>query len=238
MVDQIVDYFGVAVLGALFGLGELVSRYRDEPRRAAMVLPSYLYLAINAGIAISALALMRGFGWDVSVGGGTASSAHLAQVLVAGLGGMAFLRTSLFTARIGGHDVGIGPSVIAQSLLKATDAAVDRRRGLARDIAIRAVMSGVSFEKAYQLLPSYCLALMQNLAQEDQSALGHQIEAIAHMNATDAAKSRLLGLALMNAVGEEILIAAVKSLSGEVKTAAAVSEGVGQREVGGRGNPA
>ncbi|HEY8748127.1 MAG TPA: hypothetical protein VIM11_09140 [Tepidisphaeraceae bacterium] len=150
-------------------------------------------------------------------GTGTASSARLGQVLIAGLGAMAFLRTSLFTARIGNQDVGIGPSVIAQSLLKAADAAVDRRRGVARDVAIRTVMSGVSFEKAYQLLPSYCLALMQNLAQEDQAALGQQVEAISRMNSTDAAKSRLLGLALMNAVGEEILIAAVKSLSTEVK---------------------
>jgi hypothetical protein len=218
MLDQLIDYSGVAILGALFGLGELVSRYRDEPRRAATVLPSYLYLTINAGIAVSALALMRGFGWNVSVSGtGTASSARLGQVLIAGLGAMAFLRTSLFTARIGNQDVGIGPSVIAQSLLKAADAAVDRRRGVARDVAIRTVMSGVSFEKAYQLLPSYCLALMQNLAQEDQAALGQQVEAISRMNSTDAAKSRLLGLALMNAVGEEILIAAVKSLSTEVK---------------------
>ncbi|HEY2587015.1 MAG TPA: hypothetical protein VGI81_14815 [Tepidisphaeraceae bacterium] len=218
MFDHPFDYFGAAVLGGLFGLGELVSRYRDEPGRAATVLPSYVYISINAAVAVGSLALMRAFGWKVSVGANESSEAsRLAEVLLAGLGAMAFLRTSLFTARIGNQDVGIGPSVLVQSLLKATDAAVDRRRGVARDIAIRRVMSEVSFEKAYQLLPSYCLALMQNLATEDQAALGSQIEGIVRMNSTDSAKARLLGLALMNAVGEEILMAAVESLAAEIK---------------------
>lgn len=220
-VDHPIDYVGVAFLGALFGLGELVSRYKDEPRRAAMVLPSYFYLTINAGIAVAALFVMRRFDWTISVAGAnTSDAARLAQVLLAGLGAMALLRTSLFTARVGNQDVAIGPSIVVQSLLKATDAAVDRRRGVARDIAIRTVMSGVSFDKAYQLLPSYCLALMQNLSHDDQAALGHQIDGIVRMKASDAAKARLLGLALMNAVGEEILEAAVRSLTKEIESQA------------------
>ena len=136
---------------------------------------------------------------------------------MAGLAAMAFLRSSLFTVRIGNQDIGFGFALLVQPLLKATDAAVDRRRGLARDVAVRRVMAEVSFVKAYQWLPAYCLALMQNLAKEDQAALGQQIEGIARMNASDAARSRLLGLALMNAVGEKILITAVESLSRDIK---------------------
>ena len=218
MVDHLPDYVCVALLGALVGMGELISRYRDEPARAATVLPSYIYIAINAAVSVIALALIRGYGWHVAVAStGAVDAARITQVLLAGLAAMAFLRSSLFTARIGDQDVGIGFSVLVQPVLKATDAAVDRRRGVARDVAVRRVMAEISFAKAYQCLPSYCLALMQNLAKEDQAALGQQIDGIARMRASDAVRSRLLGLALMNAVGEKILIAAVESLSSDIK---------------------
>lgn len=217
-MDHPIDYFWVALLGALVGLGELLSRYRDEPLRAATVLPSYFYIAINAGASIAALSLIHAFGWKPAAGSADgAARAQITEVLVAGLAAMAFLRSSLFTVRIGNQDIGFGFALLVQPLLKATDAAVDRRRGLARDVAVRRVMAEVSFVKAYQWLPAYCLALMQNLAKEDQAALGQQIEGIARMNASDAARSRLLGLALMNAVGEKILITAVESLSRDIK---------------------
>lgn len=218
MSSEWADYIGVATFGGLVGLAELVSRYRDEPRRAVTVPPSYLYVLINACVSVGALALARAYGWGAGDEANASQfSRRLTQVLLAGFGAMAFLRTSIFTVRIGNQDVGIGPSVVVQSILRAVDSGVDRRRAIARDQAVTTIMGAVSFDKAYQLLPAHCLALMQNLPQEDQVALGRQIEGISRTNAADAAKARLLGLALINLVGEEVLLTAVTSLLREIE---------------------
>jgi hypothetical protein len=212
-----IDYVGVAVFGALVGLAELVSRYRDEPVRAVNNWPSYIYVAINSLISMGALTLIQANWWQGPPKEAPGSSTRLMQVLLAGFGAMAFLRTSIFTLRIANQDIGIGPSAVVQALLRAVDSAVDRLRALDRDQAVTTTMAQVSFEKAYQLLPAHCLALMQNLPQEDQVALGRQVEAISRMNISDSMKARLLGLALLNVVGEEVLFTAVSSLIAEIQ---------------------
>lgn len=223
MANAWIDYLGVAVFGALVGLAELVARYRDEPARAVNTGPSYLYVAVNALVSVGALAIIHAYGWAPGVSAGTEAlrgkpvAVRLTQVLLAGFGAMAFLRTSVFTLRISNQDVGIGPSAVVQSLLRAVDAAVDRLRALGRDKAVTTIMEQVSFEKAYQVLPAHCLALMQNLPQEDQVALARQVEGISRMNVGDRIKSRFLGLALINIVGEDVLLTAVNSLAAEIR---------------------
>jgi hypothetical protein len=206
------DYWLVAGLGALFGFTELLSRYRDEPLRAVTSMPGLFYIAINAGVSVAALHLTEVFGWKFGL---TESDSVLklsaVRILVAGLGSMTLLRSTLFTIRIGNQDVGIGFSAMVQSLLRVTDAAVDRGRGVARSRAV-AIMERVSFAKAFQSLPSLCLGLMQNVSKEDQTALSRQIEAIAKMKADDVVKSRLLGLAIIDFMGERVLFAAMDDI--------------------------
>jgi hypothetical protein len=78
-------------------------------------------------------------------------------------------------------------------------------------------MEGVSFAKAYEALPAYCSALMQNLPQEDQAELARQITALNDTNMDERVKTLNLGLALMNAVGEDVLKAAVNSLGQNIR---------------------
>ena len=88
-------------------------------------------------------------------------------------------------------------------------------------------MKDVVFEKAYVALPAYCLALLQNLPQADQDQLGKKVGLLFNSEGiSPQVKSMLLGIALMNLVGENVLRAAVKNLGQDLEDdpAAATSQ--------------
>jgi hypothetical protein len=217
------SYIAAAILGAIFGIAELFSRYRDEPKRAFQSPPGLLYVAINSAVSAGALLIATVFDWRFGVTGeldGTVpNKLTVIRVIVSGLGAMALLRSSVFNLRVANHDIGIGFNPIVQAFLRAADSAVDRGRGVQRDFAVR-LMDQVAFEKASAPLPAYCLALMQNVSKEDQIALGREVEGIVKMKADPVIKSRLLGLAIMNIMGEQVLITAVGSLGERIKNPA------------------
>ncbi len=130
---------------------------------------------------------------------------------------MALFRTSLFVVRVGREDVGIGPSSILAVVLQAVERAVDRGRAEVRDGFIAGLMKTVDFQKAFEALPAYCIALMQNLSEQDQQAFARQVKDIRDSQAPQRAKSYLLGLALLNLVGEDVLKSAVKTLGDEIR---------------------
>jgi hypothetical protein len=78
-------------------------------------------------------------------------------------------------------------------------------------------MRGVDYRKAFQSLPPYCLALMQNVSPEDQQALRRALEALDQGTADATVKARLLGLELINVVGMDVLRTAVKSLGDQIR---------------------
>jgi hypothetical protein len=205
-----IDWAAVALLGGLVGISELVSRYKDAPAAALRSVPAIFYIAINA--AASALALMiihRNPSWFTP---------RWQQVLAAGISSMALFRTSLFTVRAGDRDIGVGPSSFLQIFLHAADRAVDRVRAAVRSNAVGQIMDGLDYEKAFRALPPFCLALMQNLSDEDQQALAKTLAALDASDVEPAVKLRLLGLALMNAVGVDVLTAAVGSLRDQIRS--------------------
>ncbi|MGB9180908.1 MAG: hypothetical protein WCB68_16875 [Pyrinomonadaceae bacterium] len=220
-MDYWPDYLAVAFLGALVGAGELVSRYRDEPTRALLtrqggMIPALLYVMINSVAGLAALKLIHVFGWNFG-GQETQSNTRYTQVLVASFGAMALFRSSFFTLRVGGQDMGVGPSSVLKILLDATDRAVDRRRARGRSGEVSQIMKAVSFAKASEVLPAYCIALMQNLSQEDQRQLGNQVKELGPSTMDDHFKSLLLGLAILNFVGIDVLKAAVDALGERIR---------------------
>lgn len=207
-------YFCVVTLGATVGLGELLSRYRDSATRMLLSLPAILYVGIN-GVA-SAVALMLFKTFDVTFG--LPDSAHadaraVLLVLASGLGAMAFFRSSFFIVRVGEHDVAVGPGSFLQLVLSAADRAVDRIQGAGRSKVTSQLMRGVSFLRAYQVLPISCLNLVQGVPDTEQESLGQDIQnLLANGAMSDAAKSFNLGLSLMHVVGEDVLRAAIQAL--------------------------
>jgi len=77
----------------------------------------------------------------------------------------------------------------------------------------------VVFTKAYDTLPSFALALMQNLSEEDQKAFAQEINDLGQSPTNDQeTKSLLLGLVIINFLGEDVLVAAVDSLGTRIRT--------------------
>ena len=95
----------------------------------------------------------------------------------------------------------------------SADRAVDRLRAQARGAAVAKLMEGIDYAKAFEGLPPYCLALMQNVPDEDQQKMLQALALLDKDQTIDTAiKVRILGLQLMNVVGPNVLTAAVESL--------------------------
>lgn len=205
------EWPAVAILGGIVGASELISRYKDRPGAAIKSWPAVSYILINSGASVGALGLIQANKWFNTSG--------WMQILVAGVSAMAFFRTSLFLVRAGDRDVGVGPSGFLQIFLSAIDRAVDRRRAAVRSQVVTEVMKGVDFDKAVTALPPFCLALMQNVSAEDQQVLQRAIDALVKTDADPNVKTLLLGIELINVVGEDVLTAAVKALAAEIQSA-------------------
>jgi hypothetical protein len=137
--------------------------------------------------------------------------------MVAGVSAMAFFRTSLFTVRVGEQELGVGPVSFLQVILSAVDRAVDRRRASGRANEIGTLVAGLSYEKSFVALPTYCLTLMQNIPPEDQKHLAEAVVALRDMQMPESVKLRILGIYLLNAVGPSALRAAIESLGEDLK---------------------
>src|SRR5690348_14702300 len=101
---MLVSYLIASTLGALVGVAELITRYRDRPASLVRVPSTWAYVLINASAGGTALYLLHTFGWDF---GATrnAGARHVMQVLVASFGSMALFRSAFFTVRVHDQDV-------------------------------------------------------------------------------------------------------------------------------------
>ncbi len=213
---EVLRYCLVSVIGAAVGAGEIATIFRDAPGRTLRTRPAIAYMIINAVAAFVAFALVQLFGWSFGVSEGNKERLAWLQLLGAGFGAMAILRSSLVTFKPGDQQASFGPGALLLSALSAVGRAVDRTRAEDRSAKVANLMSGVSFELATAPLPAYCFGLMQNLSEDDQRAFGNQILAIQKV-ANERVQALLLGLALMNVVGIDVLEAAVNTLDGEIR---------------------
>jgi hypothetical protein len=219
MDSTLVDYVIVAALGALVGSGELVSRYRDAPAGAVRTGPALLYILINLAASSVALFVIRVFNWQFGVASGP-SAVRWTQVGIAGTAAMGLFRSSLFTVHVGDRDIAVGPSSFLQVFRDAADRAVDRLRAQARGATVDKLMEGIDYTKAYEGLPPYCLALMQNVSDEDQQKMLQGLSLLDKDPSIEPAiKVRILALQLMNVVGPNVLIASVDSLRKQLAAA-------------------
>lgn len=208
--------YGFAIeIGLLVGATEMISRYRDDPFAPLVSTPGAFYILINGGAAALAYFLMHAL--RVSLG-------EPMRTLAAGLGAMAFFRSGLFTVRLGGTDIAVGPNIVLQVILQALDRAYDRQRAVPRSTAVAEIMAGVAFAQVKDVLPTLCFDLMQNVAESEISAITGQIRDLsASPTINDEAKILSLGLALFNIVGEETLRAAVAALGTNIEAFRQVS---------------
>lgn len=216
-----------SLIGAAVGSGELIARYRDAPFSALGKRPSALYLAVNALAAGAAFLLIAEFDWKFGFKT-QGASLDAVRVLVAGFGAMALFRSSLFLASIGGKDVGIGPATVLQIVLNAADAGVDRETAKNRALVVQEIMQDVDPDRAKTLLPLFCYRLLQSsLPYDDFVAMTNKIDEAFKLGPdeipdrqngiTAHSKAYILGLLIMNYMGEDVLRAAVSTLGPEIQ---------------------
>ena len=187
--------------GALVGLYEILSRYRDEPLRASFNAFGLAYLFLNGLIAVAALALLRIYSSEIfpSISG----DLFLTSV-VAGFGAMVVMRSKLFTFNTpDGKEYAIGPAIVLDTILHTIDQKIDRLRATQRQERVYEKLRGMSdFEWAAQYLESSLLSF-QNLSQEQKEAITGVISDYRDSPWDDRLKIMALGYAYLTIAGEE-----------------------------------
>ncbi|WNG32669.1 hypothetical protein F0U61_02880 [Archangium violaceum] len=221
------QYAAVCFIGAFIGIGELISRYKDDPFRAIANPHAFTYTLVNVLAAAMALLALRTMPWSIGITqnmvglaptaneGGVAAQ-RIGQTLLAGFGAMGILRSSAFMVRSGDQDVAIGPSALLQVILSATDRAVDRARAKVRAELVAKTMQTVSFAQIHEALPVLAFSMMQNLSASEKEDFAQELSQIRQSTIDDKAKSICLGLSLSNLVGQDVLDAAVEALRNTV----------------------
>ena len=199
-------------VGAFVGMGELITRYRDEPLRALSCGPALVYVFVNLLASVLAYTLMVYFNWTVAEGLSD-QALHGMRVVVAGTASMALFRSSLFTVRVGDRDIAVGPSSFLQAIMGAADRAVDRDRAIKRAQIVTAAMAELDFSISADVLPEMCLALMQNLTDDEITEMKDTVATLKSIDVLeDRVRCYLLGLILIGAVGEEGLKSIISAL--------------------------
>ena len=213
------QFFIVGVFGGLLGYSELVSRYRDQPDALRHVNATWVYLALNAAIGMAALAVLHiidleGLTLPEQMTDDSWDEIYLYQMLIAGFGGAAFFRTSIAKTRIANQEIGIGPSLVIDSFLAATDREIDRSFAQNRAAQVPRIVDGIGPAHAATDLTELCIGAMQNLSAEDANTLRDTAAAIAAQNnkALDKTKPVLIGYNLTTYVGPEVVAESAREL--------------------------
>ncbi|HEY1560202.1 MAG TPA: hypothetical protein VGF71_04850, partial [Caulobacteraceae bacterium] len=160
------NYGFVIEIGLLVGGTEMISRYRDDPFAPLVSAPGLFYILINGGAAALAYYLMGPLNVRLT---------EPIKTLVAGVGAMAFFRSGVFMARVGGTDIPVGPNLVLQVVLQALDRTYDRQRAVPRSSSVTEIMRGVSFNQVKVSLPTLCFDLMQNVTAAETAAINSQV---------------------------------------------------------------
>jgi len=198
------------VLAGSVGIAEIVTRYRSDPGYALKhSLAAWLYVGFNALAGAGALILIHAFGWKF----GQSQHTTLWRILVAGFGSVALFRSSLFMTKVGGSNVGVGPSLVLGELLDAFDREVDRRSAKKMSDVMRAdKLDDLDPELVMAALPVLCLALMQNFSPSDQALLGTELVKTRHdKELTPEAKMRATTVQLAKYLGSDLVECVLKN---------------------------
>lgn len=211
MYAPALEALGAFALGCSVGATELIGRYRDEPGDVVKMWPARLYAVVNGVAAVVADVIAETQHWTFGVTGG--SGERVIRLFLTGLAGMALLRTSVIDVSVGSSKVGLGPSAVLDILLHATDRMTDRKRALARAKVTAKLATGIDFGLARVTLPAYCFNLLQNTSPDEEAAVGNLVRTLtAESEMPEFMKTRVMLLALLGVVGQEVLEGAVEEL--------------------------
>jgi hypothetical protein len=112
----------------------------------------------------------------------------------------------------------VGPASILQLILGAVDRACDRARAKPRAEFISQLMNGISFSAAADVLPQFCFSAMQNVSATDQQAAFDWVKYLKSQQMEEEQKALMLGLRLLNIVGDRVLEATIAGLGPRIRS--------------------
>ncbi|HEX6469720.1 MAG TPA: hypothetical protein VF069_11545 [Streptosporangiaceae bacterium] len=207
---MIIKLLCAAVIGGLIGAAELVARYRDRPGEAALSPSGLVYVSVNAVAALVALVVVVTAGFRFGLPAvAPAAGLSVVQVVTAGLGSAAVLRASVTVV----HDRGItmGPISLLHALLTIVDAAMARKRALARLSGDE--LDGLSFARDHVALAQLACHALPRFDLAEARRLGELAADLrSRDDLTDADKLDCFGLELAWLVGDRALAKAADRL--------------------------
>jgi hypothetical protein len=208
-------------LGAVVGLAELLSRYSDPYKIFNRRLANY-YILLNGLISILGYCFLKKF-----QGNFASKEIEVNNALMAGLGAMVILRSSIANINHNGKKIEVGLGAILQVFLDSVEKLFNRQRSVETINQVQEVMKGVDFSLAKINLPSLCITSYQNLSKEQSVELGSKIKALSDKGLNHM-KSVEFGIILEQYFGIEILTAAVVLLKKQDDTQVTPKQSISQ----------
>jgi hypothetical protein len=198
---------GLAFLcGALVGLTEIASRYRDEQVKAITSPDGLVYILFNGAISTFALILLWHFRDNAAFS--FLRGNPLGAAIAAGFGATAVMRTRLAVIKgSDGKDVSIGPDIVLSLLMTMIDRRIDRWRSLRRQRIIAQYFGELrelgSIEQASEYLLGSLISF-QNISETEKKEVNDQIDKNNKAEIHDPyIKLTTLGYIFLTVVGEE-----------------------------------
>ncbi len=197
------------VIGLFVGLSELLNRYKAFQYIFGNIY-SWIYMLINFLAGLLAYTIIVKYKLDL----GTIGANNIGKTLVAGLGAMAFLRSSFFNYKdSNGKTLEIGPAALLTVFLRASERQFDQLVAKKQLEHIRPIMKGLPFLKTSRDLPSIVLNSMVVLTDDELKKLNDDIAKLINDDTiTSETKCIVLGILLARYCGILLLEEAVISL--------------------------
>jgi len=209
----LLNFFLVFIFGSIFGFSELLNRYPIS-KYIFKVWQSYLYIFLNGLISIFALLLIKHFRSEEL---NQISKIEINNIIIAGIGGMMILRSSIFSVKHRGEKVDIGLGTIAQIFLDSVEKNIVNNSAPIRFEEIEKLMEGIDFDKAKNELSTLCISSIDNFSKEDADMLTKEIENLSNLDILNKNKSLILGKNIALHCDTKILEKAIAYLGDSIK---------------------
>jgi len=202
------------LVGVFAGFADVITKYRDEPFKAAANRYGIVYLLLN-GVIAGGVYLLFGQtkdGTGVFVGALWPDHPGFNAILV-GSGAMLLLRSKVFTLpTAGGGDVSIGPAIILDALLAVLHRGIDRLRAAQRhELVFEKLKDLDDVDQVVQFFQSL-LYSFQNLSAEDKAVVADAIAEITELELSNRLKIYAIGFAILTVCGDENFVNFVDDL--------------------------
>ncbi|MGA1864317.1 MAG: hypothetical protein ACMUHX_04575 [bacterium] len=188
-------------LGLLFGVAELLSKFKDEPFNVIKGnATAWGYIILNLIIVSVAFYFLT----KTSLFGKMETDL-LKAALTAGLGSSLLMRSKFLKVNISGKEAAVGPEIIVNVLLETLEKKIDRDRAIVRKDLVEELMVDIDFSRAKDYVVTTIIASSQINSEETTKAVMKEAEKIENSPIDDIEKSYALGYLVMDIMGEKFL---------------------------------